>query len=170
MRYRASDYNRSQKGRTKKNRNIRRLSVASLIYLIIARKSPTLRSFLRFDSRFFGDGLRRFLSMCLFLVRSSIYMDSLRAGTHQSSDHGVKHQGDQQAHVTGDRFDFSHRFLFYEAFSVLLVCCRAEFIGQIALVAVRHLHERRKPTGRSRNTDSACSAMRSSNGESFCIF
>lgn len=76
--------------------------------------------------------------------------------THQPADRGVKHQGDEQAHVTADRLDLPQRFFLDESSGVLVICRGAGFDGRIALVAVRHharvFHERRRRADHSERT------------------
>lgn len=87
--------------------------------------------------------------------------------THQSTDHGIQHQSDQQPHVTCDRLDFVHRFLSdSEVFRILAVCWSVRVPAKlnglmVALVALRHLvriYARRKRADHSRKTDSDWSA------------
>lgn len=78
----------------------------------------------------------------------------LRLETHQPADRGVKHQGDQQAHVTADRLDLPHSFFLYESFGILTIRRGADLNRRIALVTVhRVFHERRKRADHSEGTD-----------------
>lgn len=78
--------------------------------------------------------------------------------THQPTDRSVKHQGDQQAHVTTNWLDLLHRFLLHKSSCISATrFCRSANLQRITRIAVRHhdraFHERRRRTDHSERTD-----------------